>query len=172
MSERKASGQPSLVPWWAWRGLAGLSVALGIVMIIYSFSTERWTSAVWYGVLTVGLGALFLRGQRWHNMGSRPAAHSEHAWPGALSWDDPRLKRGAAIFVLVCAGIGLLGVVVGGRGAGMGAAQSGQDRRVDLIGGLLFAFIGFGAAFGWFGGGAAEHLCVGPVAWPGQLNHE
>jgi hypothetical protein len=97
-------------------------------------------------VLTVGLGALFLRGQRWHNMTSRPAAHSEHAWPGAFSWDDPRLKREAAIFVLVCAGIGLLGVVVVLRGAGMGAAPSGQDRWIDLIGGLLLAVIRFGTS--------------------------
>lgn len=150
-------------------GLTGLAVALGIV---YSFSTEKWTSAVWYCVLTVGLGALFLPGLRRHSKASRPTAHSDDASPGAISWDDPKLQRGAAIFVLICAGIGLLGVAVVLRGAGMGSAPSEQDRWIDLIGGLLLAFIGFGTSVRVVGDGAAEHLCVGPEAWAGQLTRE
>lgn len=146
MSERKASRKPSLLPGWAWRGLAGLVVSLGIVMIIYSVSTERWISAAWYGVLTVGTGALLLRRLRRRRMASPATAHSSDASPAAFSWDDPTLKRGAAILLLVCVGTCLLGVAVVLRGAGMGSSPSEQDRWVDLIGGPVLAFIGFGTS--------------------------
>jgi hypothetical protein len=146
MSERKASGQPLLLPSRAWRWFAGLVVSLGIVMITYSVSTERWISAGWYGVLTVGTAAPFLRRQRTHGMTSRPRAHSRESSPAAFSWDDPGLKRGASIFVLVCAGIGLLGVAALLRGAGIGATPSEQDRWIGLIGGPVLAFLGFGTS--------------------------
>jgi len=145
MSERKASGQP-LLPSWAWRWFVGLVVSLGIVTTTYRFSTERWTSACWSGVLTIGMAALFLRRLRTHRMASRPRAQSSESSPAAFSWDDPGLKRSASIFVLVCAGIGLVGVAALLRGAGIGATSSEPDRWIGLIGGPVLAFLGFGTS--------------------------
>ena len=146
MSERKASRQSSLLPGWAWPLLAGLVICLGIVMIIYSVSTERWTSAAWYAVLNLGTGALLLRRLRARRLASPAPAHSGDASPAALSWDDPNVKRGAAIFVLVGVGAGLLGVAALLRDAGMGSSPSEQDRWIGLIGGPVFALLGFGAS--------------------------
>ncbi len=146
MSERKASSQSLSLPGWAWRWFAGLMVSLGIVRTTYSLSTERWTSACWSGVITIGMAALFLRRLRRDRMASRPSAHSGDASPAALSWDDPKVKRGAVIFVLVGVGAGLLGVAGFLRGAGMGTVLSEQDRWIDLIGGPVLAFLGFGAS--------------------------
>ena len=146
MSERKVSGQQTLLPEWAWRAIAGLVVSLGIVRIIYLLSTERWTSACWSGVLTIVMAALFLRRLRRHSMAPRPTAHSDDASPTALSWDDPKVKRGAAIFVLVGVGAGLLGVAALLRGAGMGSVLSEQDRWIGLIGGPVLALLGFGTS--------------------------